>query len=172
MTTSSKRRCLNEPNVFCYICGEYTLQHNRKTISDFVKRGYLAYFRVMLGDYDKHWAPHIVYKLCAEHLRQWTNKNRKSLGFAIPMVWPEPKDHANKCYFCAVKTKGINKKNKNSLTYPNLDSAIGPIQHNKELSVPVFEGLLQLESFFSIEEEGVSIDSDNTLADNDFPHFF
>ena len=73
MATLSKRRCLNEPNVFCYICGEYTLEHNRKTISDFVGCAYLAYFKVMLGDQDKPWAPHIVCKPCVKHLRQWTN---------------------------------------------------------------------------------------------------
>jgi len=33
----------------------------------------------------------------------------------------------------------------------------------------VFEGLPQLESSLSSEDEDVSIDSDNTLADNDFP---
>jgi len=169
MATSSRRRCLNEPNVFCYISGEYTLQHNSKTISSFVKRAYLAYFKVMLGDQDKPWAPHIMCKPCVEHLRQWTKKSRKSLRFAIPMVWREPKDHCNHCYFCAVKTKGINRKNRNSLTYPNLDSAIRPIPHSEELAVSVFEGLSQLEFSLSSEEEDVSIDSDNTLADNDFP---
>jgi len=86
VATSSRRRCLNEPNVFCYICGEYTLQHNRKTISDFVKRAYLAYFKAMLGDQDKPWATYIVCKPFVEHLRQLTNKSRKSLRFAIPMV--------------------------------------------------------------------------------------
>ena len=86
-------------------------------MSDFVKRPYLAYFKVMLGNQDKSWAPHIVCKLCVEHLRQWTNKSRKSLGFAITMVWQEPKDDCNDCYFCAVKTKGINRKNRNCLTY-------------------------------------------------------
>jgi len=60
----------------------------------------------------------------------------------------------------------------NSLTYPNLDSAIRPVPHSEELPVPVFEGLPQLESSLSSEEEDVSINSDNTLADNDFPHLF
>ena len=114
MATSSRRRCLIEPNVLCYICGEYTLEH-RKTISDFIKRTYLAYFKVMLGNQDKPWTLLIVCKPCVENLRQWTNKSRKSLEFA--MVWREPKDHGNNCYFCAVKTKAINRKNRNSLTY-------------------------------------------------------
>ena len=65
MATSSRRRCLNEPNVFCYICGEYTLQHNRKTISDFLKRAYLAYFKVMLVDQEKPWAPTLCANLVA-----------------------------------------------------------------------------------------------------------
>jgi len=145
------------------------LQHNRKTISDFVKRAYLAYFKVMLGDQDKTWAPHIVCKPCVEHLLQWTKKSRKSLRFAIPMVWREPKDPCKNCYFCVVKTKGINRKNRNSVTYPNIDSAMRPIPHSEELPVPVYEGLPQLESSLSSEEEDVSIDSNNTLADNDFP---
>ena len=86
MASSLRRRCLNESNVFYYICGDYTLEHNRKTINNFVKRAYLVYFKVMLGNQDKPWAPHIVCKPCVEHLRQWTSKSRKSLEFAIPMV--------------------------------------------------------------------------------------
>ena len=123
----------------------------------------------MLGDQEKLWAPHIVCKPRVEHLRPWTNKIRKSLRFAIPMVWRDPKDPCNDCYFCAVKTKAINRKNRNSLTYPNLNSAIRPVPHSEELPVPDFEGLPQLESSLSSEEEDVSIDSNNTLAQNDFP---
>ena len=74
MATSSRRSCANDPNVFCYICGEYTLEHNRKLITDFVKQAHLAYFKVKLGDQDNSWAPHIVCKTCIEHLRQWTKK--------------------------------------------------------------------------------------------------
>ena len=67
-----------------------------------------------------------------------------------------------------MNAKGINRKNRNSLIYPSLDSSIRPISHSEEFSVPIFEDLLQLESSLSNEEEDVSIDSDNTLADNDF----
>ena len=42
MATSSRRSFVNDPNVFCYICGEYTLEHNQKLIIDFVKQAYLG----------------------------------------------------------------------------------------------------------------------------------
>ena len=88
------------------------------------------------------------------------------------MVLREPKDHCNNCYFSAVKAKGINRKNRNCVTYPNLCSAIRPVPHSEELPVPVFESLPQLESSFSSEEEDVSTDNDNILADNNFPRLF
>ena len=144
-TSSPRRRCLNNPNAFCYICGEYTLQLNRKRISEFVKCAHLAFFKVMLGDQDKAWASHIVCKQCIKHLRQWTKKDRKSLCFVISIFWFEPKNHFDNCYFFAVNTKGINRKNSNLLVYPNLQSAIRPISHCNEIPVPVFKGLLELE---------------------------
>ena len=36
------------------------MQSIRERISEFVKCAYLAYFKVMLGDQNKAWAPHIV----------------------------------------------------------------------------------------------------------------
>ena len=134
-----------------------------------MKQAYLAYFKVKLGDQNKSWAPHIVCKTCIKHLRQWTKKQRKGLRFAIPMVWREPKDHYSDCYFCEIKTKCINRKNRTSLTYPSLDSAIRPVPHSEELSIPVFEGLPQLESALSSEDNLSSTDSETTIAENDFP---
>ena len=85
------------------------------------------------------------------------------------MVWQEPKDHCSDCYFCGIKTKGINRKNRTSLTYPSLDSAIRPVPHSEQLPIPVFEGLPQLESALSSEDDLSSTDSETTIADNDFP---
>ena len=133
-----------------------------------MKQAYLAYFKLKLGDQDKSWAPHIVCKTCIEHLRQWTKKQRKGLRFAIPMVWREPKDHYSDCYFSGIKTKGINRKSRTSLTYPSLDSAIRPVPHSEELPIPVFKGLPQLESALSSEDDLSSTDSETTIADNNF----
>ena len=125
----------------------------------------------MQGDQDKSWAPHIVCKQCVEHLRQWTKKVRKSLRFGIPMVWREPKNNFDDCYFCAVSTKGINRKNKKSLDYPNLESAIRPIPHCYEIPVPVFEGLLELKLPGFEEDEASVLSTDScktTVSDVDF----
>ncbi|QQP53101.1 Uncharacterized protein FKW44_005452 [Caligus rogercresseyi] len=55
------------------------------------------------------------------------------------MVWREPKNHSDDCYFCAINLIGINRKNRKTLTYPNLDSAIRPVPHSEDVPVPVFE---------------------------------
>jgi len=103
---------MNHPDVFCYICGEYTQKASRKPISEFVKRANVGYFGVKLGDQDKPWAPHIVYKTCTKHLRQWTKGKRSCLKFGVPMVWREPKNHFDDCYFCIVNIIGINRNNR------------------------------------------------------------
>ena len=86
----SERRCTNDPGVFCHICGEFTVKHQRMEIDDFVQMAYLANFGLKLGDQDKSWAPHMVCKTCKERLRFWTNGERGGLPFGIPMVWREP----------------------------------------------------------------------------------
>jgi len=57
---SNRRACVNNLDVFCYICSEYTMKVYRKAISHFVRKVYLAYFYFKLGDQDKDLAPHIV----------------------------------------------------------------------------------------------------------------
>ena len=130
---------MNDPDSFCYTCGEFTPKANRKPISDFYKDAYRSYFQVTLGDQDKNWAPHIVCKQCLEDLRFWTTGKRKSLRYAIPMIWREPQNHLNDCYFCAVKIVGLNQKKRRSITYPSLPSAIRPVPHSDDLPVPVHQ---------------------------------
>src|ERR1044072_4348498 len=133
---SARRSCRNNPDFFCYICGEYKLAMHRKGITSFVKRAYQAYFQVKLDDQDKSWAPHTVCKTCVEYLQRWKKGTKTSLKFGIPMVWREPSDHETDCYFCAIDTTGINRKNRSSLQYPDLPSARRPDAHCEELPVP------------------------------------
>jgi len=127
--------------VFCYICGKYTLQQGRVKITEFVKKAYNAYIGVKLGDHDKPWAPHVACKSCVEHLREWTNGKRKTgLAFGIRMVWREPSNHLNDCYFCMVHVAGISSRTLSKEEYPSIPSAIRPVFHSNDLPVPIFQG--------------------------------
>ena len=74
-------------------------------------------------------------------MRQWSQGSRKALKFGIPMIWKEPENYTDDCYFCAINLTGINEKKRKSLIYPNLPSALRPVAHCDELPIPVFKEL-------------------------------
>ena len=106
-------------------------------ITGFVKKAYHDYFGVKLGDQDKPIALHVSYQTCVENLHDWRDKNRKSMPFAVPIVWREDKDHVTDCYFCMTNLQGINRKNKHFVQYPDVPSAIKPVFYRPDLLVPV-----------------------------------
>jgi hypothetical protein len=81
-----RRQCLNNPNVFCCICGNFVVKKQRQNITSFVKTACFAYFGIKLGDQDKPWSAHTVCCVCVEDLRNWTKGKKKALWFGIPMV--------------------------------------------------------------------------------------
>ena len=135
----TRKSCRNRRDIFCYICGAYTLVPYRNPVTTLIKQTYHAYFGMNLGDQDKAWAAHMVCKSCTKCLRQWWSKGKKtSLKFGIPMVWREPRNHDSDCYFCAIDVTGINRKNRKVLKYPDLESAHRPVVHSDECPVPVY----------------------------------
>ncbi|KAI6655348.1 hypothetical protein LOD99_2183 [Oopsacas minuta] len=173
MASSSRHKCKNNPDSFCYICGVYTLSRQRRNITSFVKRAYIAYFGIPLGDQDKKWSPHIVCHNCEEMLRDWTKGKRKGLPFAIPMVWREPQDHTTDCYFCMVNTKGVGKKSRQTLSYPSIPSAMRPVPHSDRLPPPVFSGFafpndeeIKLEREEIVEMEYQKTDTESESEDS------
>ena len=59
------------------------------------------------------------------------------MKFGVPMNWREQKDHSNDCYFCQQDYTGYTTaKKKKQIVYPNLQSAMRPVNHSKELPVP------------------------------------
>ena len=47
--STKRRKCRNNPDVFCYICGEYMMTKCRFNVRDFTKRAYKPYFGMKLG---------------------------------------------------------------------------------------------------------------------------
>ena len=90
---------------------------------------------IKLGDQHKPFTPHICCKTCLENL--WDLRTGKRKSIAIQKVWREEKDQITHCYFCMESQKGINRKNKYHVQYPDVPSAMRPIPHWPVL--PVFE---------------------------------
>jgi hypothetical protein len=134
--TMQRRQCLNNPNVFCYICENFVVKKQRQNINFFFKTAYFVYFGIKLGDQDNLWAPHTVCSVCVEDLRNWTKGKKKTLQFGIPNVWRQPINHVEGCYLCMCTLKGFNTKNKTEITDLNLPSAIIPVPHGPDIPVP------------------------------------
>ncbi|GBN16426.1 hypothetical protein AVEN_126509-1 [Araneus ventricosus] len=62
---------------------------------------------------------------------------RKSMPFAVPMVWREPRCHLTDCYFCMTSAVGFNRRSKHTIHYPNIPSVIRPVPYNESLPIPV-----------------------------------
>ena len=61
------------------------------------------------------------------------------------MVWREPRNHADDCYFCLTNITGFNASSRKKIQYPNLRSAMRPVPHSDDLPVstpPVNKDLL------------------------------
>ena len=68
--SSERKGCVNDPDIFCYICGRFVPSVQQQNITPFVKNVYYAYFGIKLGDQDKAWAPHRVCRNFVSLLRQ------------------------------------------------------------------------------------------------------
>lgn len=162
--TSKLRHCAINPNKFCYICGEYIFEDQRKSITEHVRRLYFTYFKLEIRNQDKAWVPHSVCKMCVEHLRQWEKGTRKSLKFGVPMIWKEQRNHNDDCYFCMTNIVGINKNTRHKWKYPNISSARRPIPHSENVPVPVFQELDQLPQ---CQEESTEIEEARPIEESD-----
>ncbi|KAJ8879460.1 hypothetical protein PR048_020068 [Dryococelus australis] len=120
---------VNDPNSFCYVCGEFTFKAQKRSLTPLVKRCYELYFWAKVVDQGNNWAPHVYCSTCVKHLTVWV-KGNNHMTFAVPLVRREQKDYSSDCYFYLTTLKGIIVK------YHDLSSANRPVPHSKDLHVP------------------------------------
>ena len=53
MLSNSKHGCINHPENFCYVCGEYTPPAHRVKLNSRIRYAYKHYFACQVGDQDK-----------------------------------------------------------------------------------------------------------------------
>lgn len=86
----------------------------------------------------------------------------------IPMVLSEPTNHVTDCYFYTIDVIGINRKNRSSFKYLDLESGRHPVAHCDEILVPVFGDLLDIS-----DKDSSSVPEDKEVVlNNDAPHPF
>jgi hypothetical protein len=84
-----------------------------------------------IGDQDENWASHS--RCSSRYLVCWLTGTYQSLPFAVLLVWREQKDHLTDCYRCLTKIAGHNSKSKHTIIYPNIPSALRPVEHDDSL---------------------------------------
>ena len=104
---------------------------------------------------------------CPINLRGWMKGSKPSMPFAVPMVWHEQKDHHTDWYFCWTKISGVSFKHRKSIQYPNLPSAMKPVQHGDNLPIPKPPANWTLESGDDDDDERVVAENMDTEGDND-----
>jgi hypothetical protein len=68
-------------------------------------------------------------------LRDWMNKGKTAVPFAIPVTWREPKKLVDDWHFCCVSFTSFSAKNWRKIVYPTLNSAVRLISHDGNLPV-------------------------------------
>jgi hypothetical protein len=61
------------------------------------------------------------------------------------MIWREPQNHHDRCYFCVININDINSGNRNKWSHLNLVSVQRPIPHSGETSTCFEPDLMEIE---------------------------
>ena len=170
---SVKRPCKVSSDFFCYVCGYYISQRQKKhkvipETKFFI--AYEAYFGIKMGDQGKSWATNFCYGSCRSTLEGWMSGSRKCMPFAIPRIWRELTNHHDDCYFCMVDISTYKKtKDRKKIVYPSIPSSIAPVNHGPELPIPQPPTTHAI-SLTSSEDDDVDFEVDTQSSSKD-PHF-
>jgi hypothetical protein len=93
---------------------------------------------------------------------QWSKGKKTSFRFGVPVIWREPRNHSDDCYFFSCKVQGYNSQNRKEILYPKLPFALRPVPHGPGIPVPV---PVPPET---LEDTPVDSDKEDTDSDQDF----
>lgn len=129
--------CPGNYNLYCHICGKFTIPASRLFFSGTCAKRYEQYFGMSVIRNVK-WAPSIVCRTCYNQLSEWENGTRIQLPFGIPMIWCDPGSphNAANCYVCANPASKRNRLNRAAMIYKEVPSAQLPIPHSDNVPVP------------------------------------
>lgn len=124
--------CKNDPDTFCLVCGKYTIQRNRISFNETVKRNYEECYGITTKDFNNIWTPTTVCLNCYSSLSKWKKGFERYKRFSSPMIWRQPTNHDEDCYFCSTTVFGYNNKNLDSIKYAKVNSVTLPVPNIKD----------------------------------------
>lgn len=105
-----------------------------------LKDAYLHYFGFPVGNTSKTWVPKLFCNACRTKLYKWSTGESVYFSFYQPMLWREPKNHVDDCYFCLMNVTGINAKRLAQYHYPDVSSVSKPVLRTSNDILPVCPG--------------------------------
>jgi hypothetical protein len=157
-----QRKCKADVDAFCYVCGKLTTKAKRRPISNRMRVAYALYFGLKVSHQEKNWVPHFSCEYCYTTLIHWLSGNSKAImPFAKPMVWCEPTNHLNDCYFCINNIVGLSGKWRDSIRYNYASSAKQPVGYSDQFPVPEppLQDTITMEESATFSKEEVSLDT-------------
>lgn len=109
MSKRLKFDCSVKVDLFCYVCGRFTIKTNQRKIDLDTIVNYESYFGMALTDSGKPWAPSIICVRCKARFSDWKRKKQIKLEFSKPMEWYDNTlviNHQEDCYFCMSHVSG------------------------------------------------------------------
>ena len=94
------------------------------------------------------------------------------MRFGFPMIWREPKNHHDDCYFCCVNVMGIESKNRKNLQYPQVESVSRPVPHSDDIPIPIFQSQTSSSQSDSCSSMSMRANSDPEYFQQIEPQFF
>ena len=163
------QKCVKNHKIFCYVCGELTVEAERRCLTPLVKKVYKLHVGWKFGDQDKLWAPHICCGTCASKINKWLHGSRPSKHVAGQILWREPKSHFRDCYFCLTNVKDFFAQSTHGMQYQNLHSAVRPVPHDSfTIPNPPIDWTFGKEDEESFSDNGRGATTGTECQDPDF----
>ena len=85
----------------------------------------------------KSWASNVICATRVRYLRAWLNGTKKSMPYAVPMIWLKQTNHVTDCYFCQTNLIGYSIRTRQKIRHANVKSVTKPAPHTKDMFPPI-----------------------------------
>ena len=128
---------------FCYVCGHYTVNKNKRKITSCVSKSYEASFKInIVIDW---FTPSFICTTCFSKFSKWDSCGA-IFNFSVPMLWFPSNEHTSStCYGCINVLPKATKTQRFLMKYKASTNVQLPIPHSLEVSIPENPNLQNLQ---------------------------